>query len=92
VRPGDVSSRERRGKGTVYPSFQPSNVERVIKSCDKFRSEQAILNGAKSRSALKWVERLDRRNRPRVDFILHYAGRMNDDRANKKNKGLALHN
>lgn len=36
----------------VYPSFQLPNVERAIKSYDKFRSEQAILNGAKSRIVL----------------------------------------
>jgi len=83
---------------TVYPSFQP-NVERAIKSCDKFRSEQAIVDtwwGKKldlgARSVLKWVGRLDRRNRPRVDFILHYARRMNDDRVNKKNRWLTSHN
>lgn len=41
-------------------------------------------------SALKWVGQLDRRNRPRVDFILHYAGRMNDDRIRRTEDWLRI--
>jgi len=47
-----VPQERRRKRETVYPSLQLPNIERAIKSYDKFRSEQAILNGAKSRIVL----------------------------------------